>query len=630
MGIWGLNDPSTYVDRYGPAPVYKKGDPLGRIFMDGRGKHLEPLVERTPRYVLPNLSSFDHHLLRFQDELATELDRKLPVVLDDELFTPTGVHATFQNILGVAGYMQNPMSAKAVDNTLLRRELGLSDGYTSRQTAIAEMMWKRVWSRCRPSSVKVPKKSAGGMRRMSYDPQWKLDYAWWKTEPKNYDLFLQMVERGDVYGLSNHFEIVYGMYLQKRLQLDSVGKVRLANDWAYALSGGATGNRIPTDKRVVLPDGSVWDRFSALRVRVIDAGPWSLNCDLQIVASSHVRALFELYPKTFHINTADEIKGVVDGKYVFCSDVSEYDQSMSRDAVSTVFKTMREYYPEGVCRSAERLYEAPYFARPLSLDGRKSQWCHDPMDWSFSMNSGNRSGHAFTSLVAKVNKVIETLFLFDHLYAVTEENLDLFLKGSMPVGVVNNGDDEVVWTETATDMQKFKLLRADLRLGHYVVKPEVGQGFSGLLLVRKNPNDLVYHPSPRLQTPFEKCYVPERSIGTALRKYWPIGWFDRIESLHRSDAGREAWEIHNHYYRKHLEPEIGSLVGILDRGLRDLPVVTNELTAIEREVLADPDKLHYKYDDDQVSEKVISMVTSNIPVHHSEKWLRRYYKGTLI
>lgn len=629
-GIFGLNDPSTYSTRYRAPSKIDLSSPLGEIFMDGKAKHLEPLVSRTPREILPGVSSFDHDVLRFLRELSEVAEREFPVDLDDELFTRTGVHTSFKKLRCPAGYMQSPMSAKTVDNSLLREELGLSPGYTARQRQIAEMVWKEVWSRAVPAKVNVPKASAGGMRRMTHSVQWKIDYAQWKTQPQRYDQFLTAVERGDTARLANEFEIVYGMYLQKRLQLDDVDKVRLANDWAYALSGGRKGSRSPTDKRVVLPDGSVWEDFSGLRVRVIDAGPWAVNCDLQMVASSHMQSLFKRWPKTFHVNTAEQITEVVDGKYVFCSDVSEYDQSMSSDAVAVVFATMRGFYPEGVCRSAERLYEAPYYAKPLSLDGKRGVWVANPLDWTFKMNSGNRSGHAFTSLVAKVNKVIETLFLFDHMYPVTNQNLDSYLRGNMPLGIVNNGDDEIVWTVTRTDLAKFKSLRARKELGHYSVNAEAGQGFSGLLLVRPDPSVCHYVPTPKLHTPIEKCYIPERSINTMLRKFWPVGWFDRIDSLHRSDAGRAMWDLHNQVYRKHLEPKFGRLMSLLDEGIKNLPLSTASLTHADREVLADPTKLHYKYSVDDVSDAVANLITSNIPSSYTEGWLRRYYKGTLI
>lgn len=627
--IFGLHKPEAYKVDYREPEPWKTGDPLGRLFMNGRARHSEPLVDRRPREILPGIRSFDTNVLLFLRGVADECDKQFKVDVDAEGFTKTGVHTTFGKLKSPAGYLQNPMSAKTVDNTLLREELGLLPGYTKRQREIAVLLWKQVWSQATPASVNVPKASAGGMPRFSHSPQWKLDYLYWKTQPGTYDSFLRAVEAEDVERLHNEFEVVYGMYVQKRLQLDNVGKVRLANDWKYAITGGRSGRRFETDKQVVI-DGVDWPDFSASRVRVIDAGPWTINCDLQMVASSHLRSLFKRWPSTFHVNTPEDIASVTERRYIFCSDVSEYDQSMSRDALSVVFETMREYYPEGVVRSAERLYQAPYFAKPLSLDGKKGQWIADPMDWKFEMNSGNRSGHAFTSLVAKVNKVAETLAILDLIYPVTDRNLEEYLRGTMPMGTVNNGDDEITWAASRADLSKFKTLRSQPHLGHYVVTPEQGQGFSGLLLTRQDERDTNYVPRPKLQTALEKCYVPERDIGGVLRPYWPIGWMDRIDALHSSDIGRAIWDVHNHYYRKHLEPEHGTLSGLLEKGMRSLPPDLHTLSSIEKEVLADPSKLHYKYTSDEVGSRVVSLLTSNVPASYTEQWLRRYYKGTLI
>lgn len=627
--VWGLFDPAHYGKRHAPLNQVGPHSPVGELFSNGRAQHAVPLVDRKPREVLPGLWSFDPAMLTFLKEAVSEWNRKLPVDLNKDGFTTTGIHATFDKLRCPAGYLQSPMSAKVIDNTLIREELGLTPGYSKRQRELAAMVWDAVWSRALPSPVNVPKASAGGMRRFTHDVQWKLDYAQWKTQPANYDRYIKMVEQADVYSLANDYEIVFGMYVQKRLQLDEPGKVRMANDWEYAVSSGAKGTRMATDKKVVI-DGRMWEDFSALRVRVIDAGPWAINCDLQIVATAHMRALFHDYPNTFHINTPEQMKEQFDGRHIFCSDVSEYDQTMSKDAISVVFERMRNWYPEGVVRAAERLYEAPYFAKPLELGGKRSQWIFDPMDWSKTMTSGNRSGHAMTSLVAKVNKVIETLFLFDMMYGVSAKNLSMWLKGQMIMGLVNNGDDEVVWAVAEKDIKRFKLLRSDLSLGHYKVEPELGMGFSGNLLVLSDAVNLVYKPTTRLQTPIEKCYVPERSIGGVLRPYWPIGWLDRIDALHSSDAGRELWSIHNHYYDKHLRGTYGSLTSLIERGLRNLPLQSHDLSLIDREVLVDPDKLHYKYTEDQVSKDVRALITSNIPADYCAGFLRRYYNGTII
>lgn len=370
--IWGLNGSDAYHRLHKPLNQVTPKSGLGELFSSGRSQHSVPLVERKPREILPGMWSFDEPVLKFLDACVTEWNAKLPVDLDADGFTRTGIHATFDKLRCPAGYMQNPMSAKAVDNTRLREEMKLSAGYSVRQRQIARMVWSRVWSCALPSNVNVPKHSAGGMRRFSHDAQWKHDFARWKTDPANYARYLKMVREADVYGLANEFEIIFGMYIQKRLQLDELSKVRYINDWLYAATGGVRGERKPADKDVVI-DGRKWEGFSALRVRVIDAGPWAINCDLQIVATAHMRALFSRYGKTFHINTDEQITDRFNGKYVFCSDVSEYDMSMSSDAISVVFETMRERYDEGIVRAAERLYQAPYFARPLSLDSTEAR-----------------------------------------------------------------------------------------------------------------------------------------------------------------------------------------------------------------------------------------------------------------
>lgn len=632
---FGKTAPEMYKDTYGALPAVESRRWTSTIFADGVRQHLVPLVDRKSRTILPGLESFDPASLDFLKELADECDAKIPVDIDpDSGFTRTGIHTGFGKLKCPAGYLQTPMSAKVVDNTNLRESMGLTPGYSEREQRIAVMVWQEIWGHCLPSAVNVPDLSDGGMRRYTHSRQWKLDYALWKCQPRNYARFLSMVERADVYGLANDYEIAYAMNVQKRLQLDEIGRERLANDWLFAMTGGERGDRRPTDKAVNI----VWDgverhypEFSAMRVRVIDAGPWAINCDLQIVATAHMRAMFKRFPDTFHVNTKEQIQDVVNGKYVYCSDVSEYDQSMSKDAIAVVFSVMRNYYPEGIVRSAERLYQAPYYARPLELGGREGRWSGNPFDWNTSLNSGNRSGHAFTSLVAKVNKVIESLCVIDRIMPVNAQNLRSFLRGEMLMGLVNNGDDEIVWARTPSLIAKFSELRKDVKNGHYVVTPETGQGFSGLLLVRPNPDEPQYVPTQRVHTSIEKMYIPERSIGGRMRPYWVIGWDDRLDALYKSDAGREIWSIHNFLFRKHLEPVLGStLESILNKARRDLPAHLMGLGDIDREVLADPDKLHYKYGEQDVSADVLNRLTTKIPPAFCEAFLKSHYHGVFV
>lgn len=624
---WGAIPPSKYAPTYGALTKVTSNDPLQHVFGDGSSGHSSPLITRRSVELLPNVYSFDRDVLLFQRKLAEELNGALKVNLDDELFTRTGVHANFDRLRCPAGYFQAPMSFTAVDNAEYRRELGLNPGYDSRQKSIMSELWHLAAKHIVVSPVNVPKLSTGGMRRFSKDVQWKLAYAEWLFEPERFERMLDAVASDDWLTLANEFETVYATYIQKRGQVDDVGKVRTVFDLTYALSGGKKGKSFPTDKKVVI-DGEHFEDFSAVRARVVHAGPWVVNCFLQIVSTCTMKGLFDKFPSTFHINTASEIKEQVDGRHVYCSDVTEYDRSMSKDAIELPHDVMKEYWDERIVKASWRLFTSPYYAKPLELDGRRGTWVKDPTDWSQTVFAGNRSGHAWTSLMAKLNKVGESLFIIDKIYPVLGR-VERFLQGHMPMGLVNNGDDEIIWADTESDLDMFKSLRSDLKNGHYVVNPEVGNGFSGLLLVKPTSN-LEYFPTARLQTPFEKLWVPERSIGGQHRKYWPIGVMTRIENIMSTDLGREAWSIHMSVYRRLLEARYGDFNDMLVTSVASMDLAIDSLSDIDKMVLDSPDKIHHQIDAGDVNPLVLGKITSKIPIEAVEKIVLKYFKGSLI
>jgi hypothetical protein len=623
---WGRVKPEDYHSDFPPLVAMSPNSGTKNAFGNGAATHSVPLITRKSVTILPRMYSFHPKVLQTQRELSHELDKALPFDLDDDKFTRTGIHADFSKLRTVGGYFMNPMSFTTVDNAEYRKELGLSAGYSARQKAIAHEVWRMVWSTAKVSKVKVAKLSTGGGRRFTFDVQWKLAFTEWLLEPDNFEDMLNAVWKDDWLTLANRFETIYFTYIQKRGQVDSADKKRTVFDLEYALSGGLKGRAYDADKRVVI-DGAEYPDFSAMRARVVHAGPWAINCFLQMCGTPVMRALFARFPKTFHVNTRDEILSVINGKHIVCSDVKEYDRSMSRDAISSVHDTMVEYFDERIVKASAKLFNAPYYAKPLDLDGKKGVWVGDITDPTSEVFAGNRSGHALTSLVAKVNKVIETLFVIDLIYPVLGRT-ESFLKGNMPIGMVNNGDDEMIWAESKADLDRYLELRKDPLNGHYLVAPEDGQGFSGLLM--KKLGDTEYDPVPRIHTTYEKMLSPERSIGGKHRAYWAIGAMARIDNIMLSEAGRESWQIFLSVYRRNLEQEFGALLDLIKEGMQAVPLDMHGMSTIDKAVIEDPDKLHYMYDDEDVSSEVVAAVTSNIPIEVTEKFLRKYYRGNTI
>lgn len=623
--IWGRIRPTEFVATYGKLTPVSKTDYLPHLFANGRSTHSSPLVTRASVTLLPDTYSFDKRVLNFQRKLVGKLNDALPTDTDEEGFTSSSIYTNFDRLLCPAGYLMNPMSYVAVDNSKYRtEELGLSLEMTPRERAIASEVYHLVCSQITPHAVNVPKLSTGGMRRFTRDVQWKLSFAEFLLVPTNFERMLDAVVANDFVTLANEFETVYAFYLQKRGQVDTPGKERKVVDLEYARSGGEKGRQFASDKSVVI-DGEKFDDFSAIRARVVQAGPWAINCFLQIVSTCTLYSLFDRFPKVFHVNTPEQIKEVIDGKHIFCSDVKEYDRSMYIEDIQLFHDVMKEYWDERIIDASMKLFTAPYYSRPLEAGGKKGVWVGDPFDPNFKLHGGNRSGHAFTSLIAKVNKVVDSLIVLDKQFPVLGRCRQV-LEGKAPIGFVNNGDDEIVWSLDKRALDVFKLNRAVRKNGRYVVDPEVGQGFSGQLLTRTGPTDLYYKPVAKVHTTFEKMWVPERSIGGVHRKFWTIGFIDRVTNIMKTDVGRHAWDIHMSVYREHMAPHFGDLTSLVMREHARIQFDLNGLNAKDREVLEDPSKLHHKYLDDEINSRVIAEVTSNIPLRVVEDFVKRYFK----
>jgi len=612
-----------YYAKYGWLKRMTPSSGLGYAFGNGVATHRKPLVTRERRELLTGVYSFDPRVLHFQRALSNALDAELPPGLDDDGFCTNGVHTDWGRLRTVAGYMPTPMSYTPLDNAFYREELGLTPGYSQDEQIIANNVWDLIFSEYKASHIKVPKKSTSGPRRNTSDAEWKKDFAVFLYESDRFEGMLQCVDKSDWQTLANEVEMLFLMYIQKRDQVDTPGKERLVFDLEYALSNGRKGKAFPTNKTVEI-DGAVYDDFSSTRARVIHAGPWAINCVLQIISSGHMQSMFERFPKVFHTSTPDQIKSIIDGHHVECGDVKEYDRSMSKDAVDTVHTVGERWWDRRLMKMSKLLYYSPYYSRPLSIDGSEGTFVGDPRLMEEQVICGNRSGHAWTSLVAKVNKCIDTLIVFHRmgLPVINEERTYFESKGA--INFINNGDDEIVYTESAELMASYKKIRYSGKAGHYHVDSEKGQGYSGLLLMK---DGLTYTPTGKIHTAFEKIYVPERSIGGNFRRYWPIGIIERVNNQDANPSGQRAWEIHNRLFRDMMAPHFGDFLTIVNTALERMDLQLDGLTAADRDVLENEDRIHYKYLESDISPEVYQRVTSKIPSQIYKHIYQSYYGG---
>lgn len=607
-------------------------DPDNRLWiLRGFDRQRLPLPMRRPTEVLPGVFSFDDRFLQFIRQLSKQLNEHpaLKPELDENMMVgPNGIHTTFDRLRTVAGFASNPLSWVPIHNDILCDELGIpSDFRTQRHRDIFDEFFDLIFSEWKPTALKVPKHSTLGIPMMHvYDAGYKRECSTFLYE--HIDDILSLVGKRDFERLASEYGIVFCYNLNRRGQVDEPGKVRESNTKEYALSGGKKGQRIHADKKVVFPDGRVYDDFSATRERVVQGASWMLNCILQVVSSGHMYAMFDSYANTFHHRDPNDIakEAAKAGDATF-SDVSNYDASMREFLLRRMFERARRVWPDELIDMAEILYFAPYFTRPLDLnnDGpKRGTFVGNPYDpINKGVSAGNRSGHAWTSFVAKTMKVFDSLCVIDDIFGDVLGNVKLYLQGKGVISLKNNGDDEGAIGSTVA-ISAYRKVRYDGQHGYFKIEPEKGQGFSGSLMSWAGEGAAI----PRLHTPFEKFYCPERSIGGIFRPRWPIGFMTRLEAFEKHPSGHYAAEIHRQLWHDMMAPHFGSFGEILIGAMESLDVVYDGLTSIDKEVLDDPEKLYYKYTDADVSPEVLDRVVMRIQPEEFQ-WAFSMYKGNI-
>lgn len=613
--------------------IWDDSDPLW--YLRGFDRARMPVPSRRSLEMLPGVYSFDDTFLGFLRKLSHGLNDVLPVDLGRNKFVgPTGIHTGFDRLRTVTGYSSTPMSYTPVDNSRLLTELNLTSGFkTDRHRRIYDELYHLVFSNWKPTSVKAAKHSNFGFpMAFMFDAEYKMEFA--RNAYANINDICYKMGKRDFASLASDHGMVFLYNLNRRGQVDSPGKVRNVNDLEYAISGGARGRRFATDKKVVI-DGKAYDDFSATRDRVVQGFPWAINCIMQAVMSGHMYGMFDMFPSTFH-HTSNQpiVDAVVATNDAYSSDVSQYDETMDREKISRMFDVMADYWPEPIVDMCRAACIAGYYARPLDVNGGRGVVIGDPMDpFHFPVHAGNRSGWAGTSFTAKTQKVAETLCVIDDLFGNVVGNVASYLRWEQDLVIANNGDDEVVTGNptrdpvvTSAKVERYRAYRDTGKAGYYVIEEEAGHAFSGELISIEHKKAL-----PRPQTALEKIFCNERAINTVFRTHWPIGVMTRLQSLQdetKHPSGPLINEILNRTWRDEMTSRYGSLSDLLIRGLDSMPSSADGYTAIDKEVRDDPNKLHHKYLDTDVSAHVLDDIVKKLDPSEFQ-WAFEMYKGTI-
>lgn len=615
---------------------------LNKLFAVGSGNHRNPLVSRRSREMLPMIGSFNSDYLKFQIKYYDTLDERAPVTTDPATGLSTnGVFETAGKGKCVSGYMANPMGYTPVDNRPLRQSLRVKVEPDGEFLALAEELSALVHSQWYESDVNVTPGSSAGFCGFRHEAQWKIDYATELWQGGRLDLFMRLA-RTDEVAFANEFETVFAYYAQKRDQIDRLSKKRVSWGVAHALDPyNNPDDWVHADKRVVI-DGVSWPEHSATRARLVNAAPWAINSAIAPVSAGAMKHMFHRWPDVWHVNTADHLESLINGHYTWFADASQFDQSHPEEGLDAFHRGVSRHWDENLVFIAEKLLFAPYFARPLAMDG-DPVWIGRPFSKEREVIGGNRSGHAWTSIYNKVMMVAAVLHALRQVGYDTSD-LDYWLSSRGPVKFINNGDDSVLYAKDKAVLDKVVAALTGKR-AVYKLEREEGGVYNGMATTIVDPASLTYKCLQNQFSSVMKVLTNERPIYNPksikemkadlesgrkiFRKYWFLGLADKLNHAHETDVGSIVWGTLVEVWAREMRG-YPSIDEILNDARKKVPPIGVHLTQADSEVLEDPRKLHYKYTLDDISAKVAEEVTSKLPSTTFLEKVKALFKGTIV
>lgn len=610
-------------------------------FFLGRFDGFRSLVKRDGNMLLPGVHSLYRKVFDFQQLYRDGMNKEAPVdIQPDGSVGPSGIHSSFDRCCTVSGYTMNPLSYVLRNNELLRSEMGLVNKWRSaRHRDIFRATARHLLQTWKVSAPKLANRSKSGMPYMEYTAGEKLTrlYSMMEDGRKRVHRAFRMVGKHDLEGLRKDYGIVLGYILNTRGQVDYIGKDRWVNPFDFAMSGGKQGERMKADK-TVFANGRAEPQMCAMRARIIQAFSNLPGTLMQIAANGHMQYMFVDMQSMTHHSDMDELCEEVNKKHgradhsLYAGDVSDFDSTVPVFFDDEFYAILSEFYCDEFVELVKLSDRAPYFAPPLSKDG-DPLWMGNPDDVStFDVIGGIRSGSPWVSFKGKLFKIVEELCLADDFFHDVIERHDEYLHNQTVITIKNAGDDNQTYgpVEFIDWLEMARLKKDDngvYEYGYFKVEKEKGAGFIGSIFYR-DP-DYQWHWMRKIHSAFEKQWCPEHGITSTHRKFYPFGWYQRkvIYGSHPQASLSNDMELHA-WEESGCRHEFGNMNVIIDAAadMVGRPELYAESLA-DMEVLMSPDKLHYKFRDGTISERVLDLLVRRVDLDVCVNYMQDIYGG---
>lgn len=595
----------------------------------------DPVWARKPQArgnkMLPGITSTDPEWFEYLRGLSNDLNDKLRFEpSEDGLAGSNGVTGTFDALRTISGIPMRPLTYLPADNTNLCKDMGLPPGFMKEShRAIWTKVHECMFSKYQPTNLRVPKGSTSGFPFFERDDERKLAMA--RYIIANLDDILKMLESDDLEGLSRKHGFVISYFMNTRGQADPPGKERFVNDFLYAKTGGRKGRRFVADKSIPDGHGGTIGDLSAQRMRTV----CGLSMCANIIINMFQYGMRKHYQHSYafiwhHTGREDFLAKISRYEHTVNLDVTQFDQSCQTWMLDFFMAEMSKYIDPRVLRLYQLAHHAPYF-QP-SVDGvQPGRWLGDPLNIDdFKLNAGLMSG---VGTVSDLGKYLMTSAYLCAIDDVTGDVLDFgverVLRGEHPrYALLDMGDDAVLLTNDLTLRQRFLEIARTEGACYFKFDIEEAGSFVGNVPIWTQSHKLEVVPD--ISSYFIKFLVAERGIDSVFRRFWYIGYYERKMLFAAAPAYEEA-EALSQYHFKRCWPEVGSMNSLVDRFVNSTSAIMPEASSYsDLQVLLDPNKIHYQFDPDEISQTVMAAISCSIPYEEFERHVRRYYTGTIL
>lgn len=517
---------------------------------------------------------------------------------------------TLDSFYSVAGIQMTPSHVPPKDNYHLRDELGLQvrcKEFVPEFESFLEDLFQGFSNKTIYSDVKYTKYSSPGFPFMIDDKDWnnfplnsthvvKLQSA--HLYSKNKAEILELLNNLDFKKLYLNHNISAVARLNYRLQVDGFKngkpkprKVFTGEKWVVA------------DKKQIFDDLHirVSEPYSAMRKRTIVGFPATLNSILSVYDTQLREWLVDSY-ETFQFNGPGPLEKELNDKinlkeYTFLSlDVSNFDMTVPVELRLALNRFYQKVYEGYGALSGFGNFGFPVYRRDEDNEIYLYGDPYNVEDYRFgSLSSGIQD-------VTTQGKIYNVFAIWSALKSYIPDLKEWLNHRNKKILLYNFGDDNVliIRRDIYSDVKR-KLLNSKI----FKFGEEVPSYLGFKLFIRNGKLYVSYNPI-RLWRNF---LIPERSITSPLRRGYALGWVARLELASRYPLVKEMHEIIKDLFATFYKEDVDNSMYrqaryFMEANLAKYIDVKN-LSEEELEVLIDPSKLQWKYDESKIRDEVI-------------------------